>query len=135
MKYKLNVFMIFAYLVLVTNLYASEGNVYMSIKNHTKERIVGIEITCDDCTLVKFNKVPKGWQFNINNSSSDNVTIKGDIDVGAAAIDFYEINKLFIFNQTSSNPIVISGTIYTTSDFERTNKIKLGNNNISLKYK
>ncbi len=91
----------------------------------TGERIVGFEINLTSGMVRSASGLPIGWYLEVDNDPSWSTTIKGNISVGAAALDPNEFRKLRITVQkdTTYNPFAVSGTVVVTTDFEKTRSI------------
>jgi hypothetical protein len=93
------------------------------------ERIVGFEIELTSGMVQSVSNLPIGWYVQVNNDASWNTTIKGNVSVGAAALEPDELRQVRITVQKDTtkneNPFAVSGTVAVTTDFEKTRNILL----------
>ena len=112
------------------NAAKANENVALSIPHVTtaaSERIVGFEIELTAGMVQSISNIPLGWDVQVDNDPSWRTTIKGNIKVGAAALDANEFCKLRIAIQkdTTYSKFSASGKVVATADFEKTRNIPL----------
>ena len=93
------------------------------------ERVVGFQIGLTSGMVRSVSDLPNGWYIEVDNDASWNTTIKGNIGVGAAALEPDELRHVRITVQKDTtrndNPFAVSGTVAVTTDFHQTRDIPL----------
>ncbi len=93
------------------------------------ERIVGFEIEVTSGMVRSVSNLPIGWYVQVDNDASWNTTIKGNVSVGAAALEPDELREVCITvsrdTTKDQNPFAVLGTVAVTTDFEKTRKLPL----------
>ena len=123
-------------LLLVASLVAVAQNAYANetvslciphVATAGGERIVGFEIALTGGMVRSVSNLPLGWYLELDNDPSWHTTIKGNIRVGAAALDSKELRKLRITIQkdTTLSKFAVSGKVALTTDSEKTRNIVL----------
>ncbi len=98
-----------------------------------RERIVGIDISLQGGAFVGVSGLPAGWLVTIDNDPSWQTTLKGDVKVGAAALDTGSIQKLVLTTRKfefDDLKFRISGVLLVTRNFKYIRKIQLGIENL-----
>ena len=93
------------------------------------EHIVGFEIELTSGMVQSVSNLPKCWYVQVDNDASWNTMIKGNVRVGAAALEPDELRQLRVTvrKDTTRNdtPFAVSGTVAVTTDFEKARDIPL----------
>ena len=93
------------------------------------ERIVAFEIHVRAGRVVSLPNVPIGWYLEVDNNPSWNTVVKGNIQVGAAAVDARFLRDLLIVegepDPREGRRLSLDGEIVMTSDFSTEKTIKL----------
>ncbi len=98
------------------------------------ERIVGFDIKVVS-GYVSAITAPPGWQIHVDNQPSEYTEVSGSVFVGAAALNYDNLNEMVTVTQIS-NPgqtFQLTGNIIVTKDFEHTRTLTLIPGNISLR--
>ncbi len=71
--------------------------------------------------------LPGGWYVVVDNDASWRITVKGNVTVGAAALEADDLRKLqvTIKKDTSYQKFTLSGSVATTKDSQKTRNIQL----------
>jgi hypothetical protein len=122
-------------LIMVPVSFADTGKaVSFEVTEKISDKIVGLELSCDACELSSMPHIPAGWEFNINNNAANRLSVKGDIEVGAAAIGLDELNTMFSIKKLPGfNMDTLKYKIYTTKDFSKTKDIIIDHKHLIFK--
>jgi hypothetical protein len=109
--------------VSITNLDMSPG-----------ERITGFQIKTTAAGIYRIEHLPMGWRVVVDNDASWITTAKGDIEVGAAALDPTELQNLMIVekNEFGGLHLRLTGSISVTRDFAKYRRIPLIDKNFVI---
>jgi hypothetical protein len=122
----------------ISFVYASSSETYsLSIKDtiiKNGERIIGFELKIDSGNVSSFTRVPIGWSIYIDNDPSSHSKVKGDIAVGACAVDkdFFKDFIVIEKGPDKNEPLKVEMEIITTTDFEKEKSYFLKANNLIL---
>lgn len=100
------------------------------------ERVVGIDIHIANATVDQVTRAPAGWTLTIDNDPSGKVELRGNVLVGAAAMDVSGLNHLVRLVSPSDLGLgapSVSGEIVVTSDFEHERHVPLDAKIVTLK--
>ncbi len=83
------------------------------------ERIVAFEITVAAGGIYQLDHLPMGWNFVVDNDPSWRTTVKGSIEVGAAAVDSDYFRAFMIIRrfEYANLKFELQGRVLVTKDF------------------
>jgi len=98
------------------------------------ERIVALEIHVTAGVVQSVSNLPIGWYVVVDNDASWCTTIKGNTEVGAAALSAGELRnlRLTVKKDTTYQKFALSGTVSVTQDFEKTRSVSLGTSDFAV---
>ncbi len=92
------------------------------------ERVVSIDVSVVAGDFAAVSGLPPGWQVNIDNDASWHTSLKGDAQLGAAALDAGSVQKMrmlvhkFEFGDLKFH---LAGTLVVTKNFVDLRKVPL----------
>jgi hypothetical protein len=83
------------------------------------ERIVAIEVSIAAGGVYRLDHLPMGWNFVVDNDPSWQTTVKGNIEIGAAAVDSDYFRAFMIVRrfEYSNLKFELRGRVLVTKDF------------------
>jgi hypothetical protein len=111
-------------LAAVTTRSAQSETVWLSVpfaKIGETERIVDFELKITGATIRSIPQVPEGWFLSLTNDASGSSEIRGNIQVGAAAL-YRSFFSSFLFVDKKNDPQIkfsIAMDVSVTKDFEK----------------
>ena len=123
--------MISAVLILSLPIRALSAQIWsISIKNiqlDRDERIVGFELKVTSGGICSLKSIPMGWNIQIDNDASWNTNMKGEIEVGSAALnqDFFKDFAVIKKAPQEDPPFDVEMVLITTRDFEKEKRYSL----------
>jgi hypothetical protein len=112
----------------------------LSIKNiqlDANERIVGFELKVISGGIRSIGHTPMGWSIQIDNDASWNTVMKGNVEVGSAALDaaFFKDFVMIEKAPQTEPPFNIEMILITTTDFKKEKRYSLKENDLLLRYR
>ncbi len=101
------------------------------------ERIVGFKIDISPAAFTSISGLQAGWNINVDNDPKWSSEAKGEIIVGAAALDLAAAGEIHAtveaMEHQQADKMDVSGIIYVTKDFETTREIVLSKANFIIR--